>query len=126
MHKKPGSGKRSTGFSPSRSGRGRPAGAPRLANAARSINDLLVRRPLLSRLAANAASQQSWTQWLCERLPADLGPHVVNVIPKGAELVILVDSAAWSTRVRYALAAVGSAWVERDPAIVRTRVRVAP
>lgn len=66
-----------------------------------------------------------------EQLPAELAPHVVNVIPKPLrpasrqiELVVLADSPAWSARLRYALAALQNEICAHDAAVQRTRVRV--
>ena len=63
--------------------------------------------------------------WLQSVLPPDLGTHIVNVVPKGPELVVLADSPAWCERLRYALAALEAQITARDEAVRRTRVRVA-
>jgi hypothetical protein len=74
-----------------------------------------------------AHSQQAdWLSWLQARLPEELRAAAVNVIPKGRELVVMSRSAAWSTRLRYALAAVEPQIRERSPGIARLTVRVAP
>jgi hypothetical protein len=90
-----------------------------------SINDLLARRPALTALAARVPAQKAWVIWFQSVLPPDLGPHIVNVVPKGPELVVLADSPAWCERLRYALAALEAQIAARDGAIQRTRVRVA-
>jgi len=96
-----------------------------------SVRDLLQRRPTLTGLASRIPTQQAWSDWLREQLPAELAPHVVNVIPRplGAssgqlELVVLADSPAWSARLRYALAALQTQIRAHDAAVQRTRVRV--
>jgi Dna[CI] antecedent, DciA len=89
-----------------------------------SINDLLLRRSAFQQLAARIPEQKSWSDWLRALVPAELAAHIVNVIPKGAELVVLADSAAWSARLRYALAALEPQITARDAAVQRTRVRV--
>jgi hypothetical protein len=89
-----------------------------------SINDLLLRRPLFRELAARIPEQQSWSEWLRSVVAPELAAHIVNVIPKGAELVILADSPAWCARLRYAAAALETQITERDAAMRRTRVRV--
>jgi hypothetical protein len=96
-----------------------------------SVNDLLQRRPTLTGLASRIPEQQAWSDWLREQLPAELAPHVVNVIPKPLspasrqiELVVLADSPAWSARLRYALAALQNEICVHDAAVQRTRVRV--
>jgi hypothetical protein len=90
-----------------------------------SINDLLARRPILTALAAAVPAQKAWVLWFQSVLPLDLGTHIVNVVPKGAELVVLADSPAWCERLRYALAAIETQIAARDGAVERTRVRVA-
>jgi Dna[CI] antecedent, DciA len=59
-------------------------------------------------------------------LPEELRAHVVGAARRGDDLVVLVDSAAWSARVRYA----GAALRERlealgEPVAGKVRVRVA-
>jgi hypothetical protein len=95
-----------------------------------SVNDLLLRRPVFRDLAARIPEQQSWSEWLRSQLPADLAPHVVNVVPKAAggagtlELVVMADSPAWCARLRYAVAGLEAHILKRDAAVRRTRVRV--
>jgi hypothetical protein len=45
-------------------------------------------------------------------------------VPKNGELVVFADSAAWGTRLRYALAAMQPDIAERDAALARISVRV--
>jgi hypothetical protein len=89
-----------------------------------SINDLLMRRTAFRELAARIPVQQSWSDWLRAVVPPELAPHIVNVIPKGAELVVMADSPAWGVRLRYALATLEAQISDRDAAVQRTRVRV--
>jgi Dna[CI] antecedent, DciA len=97
---------------------------PVFRKAPSSINDLLLRRPTFTALAARIPEQQSWCEWLRSVMPTELAPHIVNVIPKGSELVVLADSPAWCARLRYAVAALEAQIVERDAAMRRSRVRV--
>jgi len=90
-----------------------------------SINDLLSRRPALTSLAARVPEQKAWVLWFRSVLPLELGTHIVNVVPKGSELVVLADSPAWCERLRYALATLQAQIASRDGAVQRTRVRVA-
>lgn len=74
-------------------------------------------------------AQQAWGEWLRERLPDELAPHLLNAVPKGSvgsprELVLLADSAAWCARLRYALGALEREIRSRDAAIARISVRV--
>jgi hypothetical protein len=125
MHKKPRHDKKS-------GARNADASVTR-SNKTLQINDLLSKRPALARLTAALPAQRAWVEWLRAELPADLAEHVVNVVPHGAatagdatELVIFADSAAWGTRLRYALAALESRIRARDAGIGRWQVRIAP
>jgi len=89
-----------------------------------SVNDLISRRPALTALAARVPAQKAWVAWFQAVLPAELGTHIVNVVPKGPELTVLADSPAWGERLRYALAALEPKITARDGAVQRTRVRV--
>lgn len=89
------------------------------------------RRRTLTGLASRIPAQQGWSDWLRERLPVELAPHLVTVIPKplasagrAIELVVLADSPAWSVRLRYALSALQPQIQQHDAAVQRTRVRV--
>lgn len=102
-----------------RRGRG-PAATPR------SLGDIIGAQGLLRRLAVAQGAQQDWLAWLREQLPEELRGAVVNAIPKGRELVVMSGSAAWSARLRYAVAALEPQVVQRDPQIAKVSVRVAP
>jgi hypothetical protein len=90
----------------------------------KSINELLANRSGLARLAASIPVQQSWADWLRGTVGLELAGHIVNALPKNAELVVFADSAVWGTRLRYALAAMQPDIAARDAAILRTTVRV--
>jgi uncharacterized protein (DUF2267 family) len=108
---------------------------------ARSVNDLLKSRQTLRQVTQALPAQQSWLQWLRERLPPELAAHVVNVVPKpvvafgsaragsaahaAGELVVFADSGAWCARLRFALPAVRAALVARDSSLDSFSVRVA-
>jgi hypothetical protein len=66
-------------------------------------------KPLLSGLggafadlARKAAATTSLTHAVQQSLPDALRPHVVSAVRRGNDLVVIVDSAAWTARVRYA------------------------
>jgi hypothetical protein len=71
-------------------------------------------------------AQLEWLEWLRETLPEELRGSIVNVVQKGPELRVLAISAAWSARLRYALAVLDPQISERAPVIVKVIVRVAP
>ena len=54
---------------------------------------------LLARKAAEAVTLATLVR---QELPEPLRPHVVGAVRRDDDLVVLVDSAAWSARVRYA------------------------
>jgi len=58
--------------------------------------------PGLVRLAEKAAAAASLTVKVQQFLPETLRPHVLSASRRGDDLVVMVDSAAWSARVRYA------------------------
>jgi len=79
----------------------------------------------LEQLAKRAAAADSLTTLVQRELPGGLGVHVVSAVRRDDDLVIIVDSAAWAARVRYAgprmkeqLASLG------EPVAGKVRVRV--
>jgi Dna[CI] antecedent, DciA len=92
----------------------------------RSLGDIIGAQGLLQRLAGARSAQQDWLGWLRQQLPAELQEAAVNVIPKGRELVVMTSNAAWSARLRYALAALEPQINARDPQVSKVSVRIAP
>jgi predicted nucleic acid-binding Zn ribbon protein len=90
----------------------------------KSVNELLAHGAGLRRIVDSIPAQLSWAEWLRATLPAPLAGHIVSAVPKSSELVVFADSAAWATRLRYALAALLPAISARDAAILRMTVRV--
>ncbi|MCU0972117.1 MAG: DUF721 domain-containing protein [Gammaproteobacteria bacterium] len=80
-------------------------------------------QPGLVRLAEQAAAAASLTEKVRASLPDALRPHVTAAARRGEDLVVIVDSAAWSARVRYA----GRRLIERlslEGEVVTGKVRV--
>ena len=75
--------------------------APRTVQSAASIL-----QRVMSRAGSSIGHQNQLVESLLSKLPETLHAHVVGVVEKPDELVILVDTAAWAARVRLALAAV--------------------
>jgi hypothetical protein len=97
------------------------------APAAHSVKDLLARHgPQLQRLTDQAALQQRWREWLMEVLPAELGARVSGVIERAGTLVVFAESAAWSTRLRYALLELEGPLRAAHPQVESIEVRVLP
>jgi hypothetical protein len=90
------------------------------------IGELLARQPLMRARAAQTAEQQPFFEWLRGSLPSELAIHVVGLEKRSRDLVLSVDGAAWSARIRYALAALQSEIQQRHPDIERVQVRVRP
>ncbi len=57
--------------------------------------------PGLDALARKAAAARSLTERVRAELPEAVRPHVLSATRRDADLVVIVDSAAWSARVRY-------------------------
>jgi hypothetical protein len=58
--------------------------------------------PGLDALARKARSAGSLTDKVRLELPEALHPHLVSASRRGDDLVVIMDSAAWTPRVRYA------------------------
>lgn len=56
----------------------------------------------LRELARDAAAAGELAELVRRCLPELLRPHVLAAARRGADVVVIVDSAAWATRVRYA------------------------
>jgi len=56
----------------------------------------------LQKLAEKAAATTTLAAMVQQSLPEPLRPHIVAAVRRGDDLVVIVDSAAWSARVRYA------------------------
>jgi hypothetical protein len=91
-----------------------------------SVQDLLARKPALRALVAAQPTENGWQEWLGTRLPAELLPHLTEVLKKPAELVVYAENAAWSSRLRYALAELLPQIQARDAQLQRVAVRIRP
>jgi hypothetical protein len=58
--------------------------------------------PGLDALARKASAAQSLTEKVRLELAEPLRPHLVSAARRGTDLVVIMDSAAWTPRVRYA------------------------
>ena len=57
--------------------------------------------PGLAALEKKAAAAQSLTETVRLELAEALRPHLVSATRRGDDLVVIMDSAAWTPRVRY-------------------------
>ena len=79
----------------------------------------------LDRLARKAAEVVGLADVVRRELPDSLGQHVVGAARRADDLVVMVDSAAWSARVRYAAPKLVLRLAELgEPVVGKVRVRV--
>jgi hypothetical protein len=81
--------------------------------------------PGLDALARKAAAAQSLTEKVRLELPEPLRPHLVSAARRGEDLVVIMDSAAWTPRVRYGARALKDRLVQAgEPPIGKLQVKV--
>ncbi|HXW10568.1 MAG TPA: DciA family protein [Steroidobacteraceae bacterium] len=81
--------------------------------------------PGLDALARKARSAGSLTEKVRQELAEALRPHLISAVRRGDDLVVIMDSAAWTPRVRYAARALKSRLeAGGEPSIGRLRVKV--
>jgi hypothetical protein len=90
-----------------------------------SVKDLLG-RPGLKALVAVRPEPGDWRSWLATQLPEELAAHLGEVLRKPAELVVYAENAAWSSRLRYAMAALMPQIQQREAQLQRVLVRITP
>jgi len=93
-----------------------------------SVKALLGRNPgvALSRVSEQVARQREWQKWLASELPAEAVAHLSGVVERGDTLVVFTESAAWSARVRYAVAEIDALIKKECVGIQKVVVRVMP
>jgi hypothetical protein len=80
----------------------------------------------LTRVAEQRQSQKDWGKWLGSKLPADLSGRVRGVLERDGNLVIFAASAAWSARLRFAVAELEPQIRAENAAIRSVAVKVMP
>jgi hypothetical protein len=99
----------------------------RTNRSADSVKDLLAgKHPALARLSDQAARQGAWLSWLDAHLPNTARAQVSGVVERHDTLVIFTASAAWSARVRFAVAEIETELLREHPRITAVEVRVLP
>jgi hypothetical protein len=102
-------------------GQVRPRGKPL------EINDLLAKAGLgQQRIAAAADRVEDWKAFLATLWGDELAGAVTQVSVREGCLTLHAGNAAWSARLRYALAEHWSAIVARDPSLKKSLVRIQP
>ena len=100
----------------------RPA-APRL----HSVKALLEQRtPIFTESSAQQASQDAWRARLEKILPDSMAAHVSGILERQGGLIVYAESAAWGTRLRYAIAECEAALRAGRPELGAITVRVMP
>lgn len=85
------------------------------------LKKLISRQAPLRRWVENARAQSLLLEELAEQLPPAIRSHCLGARLDGDTLVVLADSAAWATRLRYALPSILARHGAR-----KCRVRVMP
>jgi predicted nucleic acid-binding Zn ribbon protein len=91
-------------------------------------------KALLGRISRNVATpvaeqrqaQADWREWLKNRLSADLDAHVTGAVERAGSLTVFADSAAWSARLRFAVAEIEPQIREQNGEITKVLVKVMP
>ncbi len=77
-------------------------------------------------VAEQRQAQEGWREWLEKRLPQHIETHVTGVVEREATLTIFAESAAWSARLRFAIAELEPQIRERNSQIEKLVVKVMP
>jgi hypothetical protein len=81
--------------------------------------------PALDALARKASAAQSLTEKVRQELAEPLRPHLVSAARRGEDLVVIMDSAAWTPRVRYGAQRLKRRLEEGgEPVIAQIKVKV--
>jgi hypothetical protein len=93
-----------------------------------SVKALLgaARGPVLERISAQKGSQAAWDAWLSAHLPEPLRARISGVLEREGALIVFTESAAWSARLRFALAEVEPDVRAERPDVKRVVVKVMP
>lgn len=112
---------------PKRGGRSAgPAPRTRFRAAPQVLGEIMKKQGWIADLQRAQADRQDWLARVSELLPEELRGSLVSVVQRPGQLTILTSSAAWSSRVRYALAALELQLRAERPDIVKVLVRVSP
>jgi len=92
----------------------------------RQLKDLLAGNDL-SQLVDRAREAGELASVVRALLPEELGTHVTGAVLRDETVVILADSAAWASRIRFHAPALVAQLAPRyDGAVERVRVKVRP
>jgi hypothetical protein len=82
--------------------------------------------PIVQRITKEAQAAEQLRAQLLARLPAELAPHVSGVSEKAGMVVVWAESAAWSARLRFAVAELAAELSAAHPRLGALAVRVRP
>ena len=92
-----------------------------------SVKDLLGRTLQgLTRVTDQAARAHFWNEWLSSHLSAEIRSRVSGVAEQDGRLTVFATSAAWSARLRYAVAELEPEIRAAEPRLTDIAVRVLP
>lgn len=80
----------------------------------------------MTRVTQQVARQQGWREWLEARLAPKLAAQLSGVVERAGTLTIFAGSAAWSARLRFAVAELDGQIRAAAPRIAAIHVRVLP
>jgi hypothetical protein len=80
----------------------------------------------MTRVTEHTARADFWRSWLCRKLPAELASEVSAISEREHALTVFASSAAWSARLRYALAELEGEMRAAAPGLMSIAVRVRP
>jgi hypothetical protein len=80
----------------------------------------------LARVAEQRQVQEDWRSWLKNKLPADLDAHVTGAVEREKQLTVFAESAAWSARLKFAVAEIDAEIRARNADIQKVTVKVMP
>jgi hypothetical protein len=116
---------------PNRTGRNKKIGSQirgrvaRERSRPRSVAELLAAPGSAARPPGGSQAPE-WTDVIRGQLPAALGLHVSRAEYVKGALVLFTESAAWSARLRFALAEAGEAIRRLQPQVRKIVIRIAP
>jgi hypothetical protein len=91
-----------------------------------AVGDIMKKQSWIAGLQHIRDERQELLAQVSNVLPKELRGSLVSVEHKGGQLTVLTSSAAWCSRVRYALAALDPQHVTGRTDIVKMVVRVSP
>jgi hypothetical protein len=93
-----------------------------------SVKGLLAgsRSTVFARISAQKSAADAWRTWLEARLPGELASRISGVVEREGALTVFTESAAWSARLRFALAEIETDVRAKSPDLTAVIVRVLP